>query len=51
MADFEKIAKELQQVDEKGLSQVSKLANMQLHIEERIDLLEIKAHLHLHNTS
>ena len=40
MADFEKIAKELQEVNEQGLSRVSKLANMQLHIEERIDLLE-----------
>jgi hypothetical protein len=40
MADFEKIAKELQEVNEQGLSRVSKLANMQLHMEERIDLLE-----------
>ena len=40
MSDFEKVAEDLQQVNEQGLSQVSKLANMQLHMEERISTLE-----------
>ena len=37
---LEDVAEELQKVDEQGLSQVSKLANQQLKVQERIESLE-----------
>lgn len=37
---LEDVAEELQKVDEQGLSQVSKLANQQLKIQDRIESLE-----------
>jgi len=40
MVDFESAAQELRSVDETGLSQVSKLANLQLTLEQRVVDLE-----------
>jgi len=40
MVDFESAAEELRAVDESGLSQVSKLANLQLALEDRVADLE-----------
>ena len=40
MADFESAAKKLSTVNETGLSQVSKLAHIQLSLEERVTQLE-----------
>ncbi|MAG59265.1 hypothetical protein CMO96_00525 [Candidatus Woesebacteria bacterium] len=36
MSDFEDIAQELSSVDEEGLSRVSKLANLQLRLEQKV---------------
>ena len=38
--DFESISEELSTVDETGLSQVSKLAQMQLRLQQKVELLE-----------
>jgi len=40
MSDLEDIAQELSSVDEEGLSRVSKLANLQLRLEQRVAKLE-----------
>ena len=40
MVDFESAAKKLSTVNETGLSQVSKLAQMQLQVEQRVADLE-----------
>ena len=38
--DFESVSEELSTVDETGLSQVSKLAQMQLRLQQKVELLE-----------
>ena len=40
MSQFEEVANELSSVDQKGLSEVSKLCQKQVQLQDKIELLE-----------